>query len=320
MGQLSLCSTTAEPTCHNDWNPHTLEPVLHSKKSPACSSKDPAQHSPHRQANKPRVCWVLGLNCLCGRAVCTKAWTCIVLNPLFLWASLKIDSLHGYPANESEKLTQVVNISRKAKEGNQVLFLCLLGGPSYIWKCLYFHLHFLKDILLLFWYFKDATPMRRLLIYTISNEKFDVIFIPLHIMCLFSPLADFFFSLYQQVLSNLIMMCFSITCLFGGFYCFFLCFLCLWSLNLLDLLFMGLIEFGNFSAITSSDFFFSVPSLSCSSPLEPQSIYWITWYCPTVQWCSFFLIKDFFLAVQGLPCGTQAHELRPGLSSCCAEA
>ena len=205
MGQLSLCSTTAEPTCHNDWNPHTLEPVLHSKKSPACSSKDPAQHSPHRQANKPRVCWVLGLNCLCGRAVCTKAWTCIVLNPLFLWASLKIDSLHGYPANESEKLTQVVNISRKAKEGNQVLFLCLLGGPSYIWKCLYFHLHFLKDIfagyrilgvaviLLLFWYFKDATPMRHLLIYTISNEKFDVIFIPLHIMCLFSPLADFFF-------------------------------------------------------------------------------------------------------------------------------
>lgn len=46
----------------------------------------------------------------------------------------------------------------------------------------------------LLWYIKDATPMRRLLIYTISNEKFDVIFVPLHIKYLFPPLADFFLS------------------------------------------------------------------------------------------------------------------------------
>ena len=49
-------------------------------------------------------------------------------------------------------------------------------------------------ILLFFWYVKDATPMRCLLIYTISNEKFDVIFVPLDIKYLFPPLADFLFS------------------------------------------------------------------------------------------------------------------------------
>ena len=41
--------------------------------------------------------------------------------------------------------------------------------------------------MLFFWYFEDAIPIRCLLIYTISNEKFDIIFVLLHIMCLFPP-------------------------------------------------------------------------------------------------------------------------------------
>ena len=55
----------------------------------------------------------------------------------------------------------------------------------------------------------------------------------------FPPLWLIFF-LYQQVLSNLIMMCFSITCLFGeGGSCFVLYFLCLCFIEPLGFVFYG---------------------------------------------------------------------------------
>ena len=50
-GQLSLCATTTEPMCHNCWNPCTLEPMLHNKRSHH-DAHVPQEKSPHLTATR----------------------------------------------------------------------------------------------------------------------------------------------------------------------------------------------------------------------------------------------------------------------------
>ena len=70
---------------------------------------------------------------------------------------------------------------------------------------------------------------------------------------------------------------------------------------------MGFIEFGNFSAIISPDFFFLSLLFLVLLLWDPNPYIGSVDIVPQFTDVHFFKLKNSFLAVLGLPCGTQAQ-------------